>query len=96
MQVYVSKEVPTSWEPIISAFVTMSEYDVEFNRGIPVQGEVQFDVHHGLLQITYAGGSKITDAFAMFAREMSAAICCDCGQPASRKVFESPKCDNCY
>lgn len=73
----------------------MVEYDVEFNRGIPID-DVQFSLKRNCLAVTYSGGSKVTDAFAMFAREMSAATCNDCGLPSTRKIFESPKCDNCY
>lgn len=91
----VSEDVPAAWDHIISAFATMAEYDVEFNGGIPIDN-VQCSVRHGLLAITYSGGSRITDAFAMFAKEMSAAICSDCAAPSTRRVFESPKCDDCY
>ena len=94
MNFSVSEEVPAAWDHIISAFATMAEYDVEFNGGIPIDN-VQCSVRHGLLAITYSGGSRITDAFAMFAKEMSAAICSDCAAPSTRRVFESPKCDDC-
>jgi hypothetical protein len=95
MNYYVSDEVPTSWDHIISAFVTMVEYDVEFNKGVPIDN-TEFRVKRGLLGITYNGGDKITDAFAMFAREMSAGICTECALPSTRVIFGSPKCDNCY
>lgn len=95
MNYYVSDEVPTSWDHIISAFVTMVEYDVEFNKGVPIDN-TEFRVKRGLLGITYNGGDRITDAFAMFAREMSAGICTECALPSTRIIFGSPKCDNCY
>lgn len=95
MNYYVSDEVPTSWDHIISAFVTMVEYDVEFNKGVPIDN-TEFRVKRGLLGITYNGGDRITDAFAMFAREMSAGICTECALPSTRVIFGSPKCDNCY
>lgn len=95
MNYYVSDEVPSSWDHIISAFVTMVEYDVEFNKGVPIDN-TEFRVKRGLLAITYNGGDRITDAFAMFAREMSAGICTDCALPSTRAIFGSPKCDNCY
>lgn len=91
----VSEEVPAAWDHIISAFVTMVEYDVEFNNGVPIDN-MQCSVRHGLLAITYSGGDRITDAFAMFAKEMSAATCSECSLPSTRLVFESPKCDDCY
>lgn len=91
----VSEDVPTAWDHIISAFVTMAEYDVEFNSGISIDN-MECSVRHGLLAITYSGGSKITDAFAMFAKEMSGGICSECALPSTRFIFESPKCDNCY
>ena len=91
----VSEDVPAAWDHIISAFATAVEYDVEFNNGVPIDN-VQCSVRHGLLAITYSGGDRITDAFAMFAKEMSAATCSDCSLPSTRRVFESPKCDDCY
>lgn len=94
MQYLISDVVPSSWDSILESFMTMAEYDVEFHKGIPIDN-LAFDVKRGLLQITYSGGSKITDAFAMFAREMSGKICAECGAPSSRAVFESPRCDNC-
>lgn len=94
MNYYVSDEVPAAWDHIISAFITMAEYDVEFNNGIPIE-ELEFRVKRGHLAVTYKGGSKITDAFAMFAKEMSAGICTECALPSTRLVFGSPKCDNC-
>ena len=95
MQYYVSEEVPPSWDHIISAFITMAEYDVEFNQGVPIEN-VEFRVKRGLLAIIYSGGSRITDAFAAFAKEMSSAICSECALPSTRTIFGSPKCDNCY
>lgn len=95
MNYSVSEEVPAAWDHIISAFITMAEYDVEFNSGVSIDN-VNCSVRHGILAITYSGGSKITDAFAMFAKEMSAGICSECALPSTRRIFESPKCDNCY
>ena len=91
----VSEEVPSAWDHIVSTFITSVEYDVEFNNGVPIE-DLEFGVRHGLLAITYSGGSKVTDAFAMFAKEMSASICTECSFPATRRLFESPKCDDCY
>jgi hypothetical protein len=95
MNYSVSEEVPLAWDHIISAFITMVQYDVEFNKGIPIEN-LEFRVKRGMLAITYSGGSRITDAFAMFAKKMSGAICSDCALPSTRSVFGSPKCDNCY
>jgi hypothetical protein len=95
MNYSVSDEVPTAWDHIISAFATMVDHDVEFNNGEPIYN-VQCFVKHGLLAITYNGGSRITDAFAMFAKEMSAGICTECSLPSTIRLFGSPKCDNCY
>ena len=91
----VSDDVPSAWDHIISAFITMAEYDVEFNNGIPVDN-LAFEIKRGVLSVTYTGGSKVTDAFAIFAKEMSAGICSECSLPSTRKIFGSPKCDNCY
>ena len=95
MNYSVSDEVPAAWDHIISAFITRVQYDVEFNGGVPID-DLNCSVRHGLLAITYSGGDKVTDAFAMFANEMSAAICSECSLPSTRRVFESPKCDDCY
>lgn len=91
----VSEEVPQAWDHIIAAFIAVAEYDVEFNKGIPIE-DLQFTVKRGHLAVTYKGGSKITDAFAMFAKEMSAGICSECSLPSTRLVFGSPKCDDCF
>lgn len=95
MNYCVSEEVPAAWDHIISAFITMAEYNVEFNKGVPAE-DVRVDIKRGLLSITYSGGDKTTDAFALFAKEMSASICSECSLPSTRKVFGSPKCDDCY
>lgn len=95
MRCSVSEEVPAAWDHIISAFITMAEYDVEFNNGTPIDN-VMCSVRHGRLYIAYSGGDRITDAFALFAKEMSGAICSECSLPSTRLVFGSPKCDDCY
>ena len=95
MNYLVSEEVPPAWDHIISAFVTVVEYDVEFNSGVPIDN-VEFSIRRGLLAITYSGGSKVTDAFSVFAKQMSASTCSECSLPSTRSIFGSPKCDNCY
>jgi hypothetical protein len=95
MNYSVSEEVPAAWDHIISAFITMAEYEAEFNNGTPID-DLSVTVRHGLLSLAYSSGDRITDAFAAFAKEMSAAICSDCSLPSTRVVFESPKCDDCY
>jgi hypothetical protein len=95
MNLSVSEEVPAAWDHIISAFVTAVDHDVEFNKGEPISN-VQCFVRHELLAITYSGGSRITDAFAMFAKEMSALTCSECSRPSTIRLFGSPKCDDCY
>jgi hypothetical protein len=94
MNYSISDEVPASWDSIISSFITVVEHDIQFNNGTAID-ELNFDVKRGLLYITYLGGSKITDAFSMFAREMSSTICFDCNAQATRNVFTYPKCDDC-
>lgn len=89
-----SDDVPEVWDSIIQSFVTVVEHDIEFNKGVPINN-LQFAVKRGLLFITYEGGSKITDAFAAFAREISSTICYSCGSVADRIVFGSPKCEDC-
>ena len=95
MNYSVSEEVPLAWDHIIKAFMTMVIHDVEFNDGVAID-DVQCSVRHGTLAIMYRGGSRITDAFAMFAKEMSANTCSECCLPSTRRIFESPKCDDCY
>lgn len=90
----IHEDVPSAWDHIVAAFITMAEYDVEFNNGIPIDN-LEFSLKRGHLAVTYSGGSKITDAFAMFAKEMSAGICADCALPSTRAVFGLPKCDDC-
>jgi hypothetical protein len=95
MNYSVSEDFPQAWDHILSAFVTTVTHDVEFNKGVPID-DVEFSVRHGLLAITYSGGDRITDAFAAFAKQMSYQTCSGCGIPATRVIFESPKCDDCY
>jgi hypothetical protein len=95
MNYSVSDEVPQAWDHIVSAFVTTVTHDIEFNGGVPID-DIHFSVRHGLLYIAYYGGDRITDAFAAFAKQMSYQTCSGCGIPATRIVFESPKCDDCY
>lgn len=95
MNYFVCEEVPSAWDHIIDTFITMVEYDIEFNNGVPVEN-LEFRIRRGKLAITYGGGNRTTDAFSMFAREMSAAICTECALPSTRSIFESPKCDDCY
>lgn len=94
MNCLISEEVPRGWESIIDSFLTMAEWEVEFNKGEPIEN-VSFNVHKGLLAINYQGGNRITDAYARFAREHSTKVCYDCGSPSTRVVFQYPKCDEC-
>jgi hypothetical protein len=94
MNFSVSEDVPLAWDHIISTFATMVQRDVELNNGEPISN-VQCFVKRGLLAITYNGGSRITDAYALFAKEMSAAICSECALPSTRSSFGSPRCDDC-
>lgn len=94
MNYYVSDEVPSAWDHIIDSFVTTTEYAVEFNNAVPIDN-VEFRVKRGLLSVTYTGGDKTTDAFAIFAREISSGVCAECALPSTRLVFGSPRCDNC-
>jgi hypothetical protein len=94
MNYLITDEVPEHWNDIIDAFATMSEWEVEFNKGTPIDC-VEFRVSRGLLAITYEDGDTITDAHARFAREMSAKICYSCGAPATREVFQYRKCEEC-
>lgn len=90
----ISEEVPAAWDHIISAFIIAVEYDIEFNNGVPIDN-LEFMIRHGYLFVNYSGGNKITDAFAFFAREMSAGVCTGCALPSTRSVFGLPKCDDC-
>lgn len=95
MNYSISDELPTAWDHIVVAFTNSVAKDIEYNMGIPIDN-VEVQVRHGLLSITYSGGDRITDAFAIFAREMSANTCSGCGLPSTRSVFKSPKCHDCY
>lgn len=94
MNYLISDEIPSGWESIIDSFVTMAEWEVEFNKGRPIK-DLTARVHKGLLQINYGGGSEITDAHARFAREHSSKVCYSCGSLSTRVVFQYPKCDEC-
>jgi len=91
----ISEEVPSSWNSIIETFLTMSEYSIEFHQSPDVY-DVNVFVRNGLLFIDYKGGDYRIDCYALFAKEMSSKICIECGDPATRRIFKSPKCDNCY
>lgn len=95
MNHYVNDEVPEGWNHIIESFLTVVDHDVRLSQGVPID-EVEFMVRHNALSIAYSGGNKTTDAYAMFAQIMSTNTCTDCGTPATRRIFESPKCDNCF
>lgn len=95
MQYSISEDVPTSWDPIIESFLTMSEHSIEFQNS-PEIYDINISVRHGLLYINYKGGDIRIDSFAHFAKELSAKFCTECGAVSTRTIFESPKCDDCY
>lgn len=90
----VSEEVPTAWNDIIETFLTMAEYSIEFHKS-PEVYEVEFLVRRGLLYVNFKGGDHRIDSYALFAKEMSAKICAECGLSATRRVFLSPRCEEC-
>lgn len=94
MNYLIEDEVPEYWESIFDSFITMVQWEEEFNNG-PSVDCVEARVHKGLLHIIYEGGDRTTDALARFAREHSSKVCFACGAPASRVVFQYPKCDEC-
>lgn len=94
MNYYIADEVPEHWEHLFDAFITMSEWEIEFNKGEKIDC-VEAQVHKGLLAIYYSGGNAINDAYARILREVSSKICYSCGAPATRIVFQYPKCENC-
>lgn len=95
MNYLVSDELPTAWDHIVVSFTNSVAKDIEYNNGVSLDN-IEIGVRHGLLSITYSGGDRITDAFAAFAKEMSANTCSGCGLPSTRSIFKSPKCDDCY
>ena len=46
----ISEDVPSSWDPIIEAFITMAEYDVEYHKGIPIDN-LEFGMKRGFLTV---------------------------------------------
>lgn len=90
----MTDDIPEAWNPIINAFISATEYAVEFNN-VPQVDNMDFIVHRGLLKPLFDGGNSMIDAFAIFAREMSSHICAECGDPATRIQFSSPRCNNC-
>jgi hypothetical protein len=91
----VSDEVPEGWNHIIDSFLTVVDHDVRLNNGAPIH-DVTFRVRHNTLSVVYSGGDRNTDHYALFAQVMSTNTCTGCGLPATRRVFESPKCDDCF
>lgn len=94
MNYLITDEVPEYWEPLLDSFITMVQWEEEFNQG-PKVDCLDASVHKGLLRLIYEGGDATTDALARFAREHSGKICFSCGAPATRVVFQYPKCDEC-
>ena len=95
MNYYISDEVPNGWNHIVSAFIASVEHSNNFGHTAKIE-DLEFIRKRGYLQIGYKGGDTIIDGYALFARILSSETCTDCGVPATRQVFESPKCDNCY
>lgn len=94
MNYSVEDEVPEGWNHIIDAFLTVVDHDARLNNGVPIY-DITFRVRHNTLSVAYSGGDRITDHYALFAQVMSTKTCTGCGLPSTRKVFESPKCDDC-
>lgn len=90
----INEEVPEDWFPIIDTFITMSEYATEY-FGSPEIYEIEAIEQRGLLRILYKGGDQRIDDYAAFAREISSQVCSSCGDRATRKFFNSPRCENC-
>lgn len=95
MHYLIKDDVPESWDFIIDAFRERVIHDIKLNR-MPLVQDLEFGTRHGLLHVNYGGGDKVTDAYAALATTMSEKICSGCGALASRVVFESPKCEDCY
>lgn len=95
MNYVIKDEVPEVWDFIIDAFIEQVQLDQEFNDMAPVWDLVA-EVRHGLLTLTYKGGDRSTDSYARFCTSMSSKVCSGCGSNATRTIFESPKCDDCF
>jgi hypothetical protein len=84
-------DIPESWDFIIDIFLDL----VRKSTNEPDIYDVNFRLHRGLLKCEYNGGSKVIDAYALMAREISSNICKECGQTTSERVFGVPLCSDC-
>lgn len=85
-----SEGFPTSWEYITESFLDLIDKEVS----MPPVYDINFLVRNGQLFISYRGGNKSTDAYALFARELSKKICGNCGatRDAGASVVNSFLC----
>lgn len=90
----IDSDVPESWDSIITAFITMTEYAMEFHQ-TPEVYNLSFSLKRGLLDIRYHGGDKRIDHYAELAKELSSLTCACCTEKATRYAFNSPRCDLC-
>lgn len=95
MNYSISNDVPVGWNNIISAFMESVKHSNWYGHTNTID-KLEFGYKHGYLQVGYTGGDSIIDGYALFARIIATKTCTDCGLPATREVFHSPKCDNCY
>lgn len=94
MNYLIDDDVPRAWDHIIQSFVAAVDYNVQFNKMVPIY-DVEFKLIRGKLKVLYHGGDKVTDGMAHLVRIISSTVCFDCGVPSTRKAFGIPKCQIC-
>lgn len=92
MNYSVTENVHESWLPLVDAFLACIKIDLS-NNGVPIS-DLVFDERRNRLHIQYSGGSKLTDAYALMAAELSTKICVNCNRLATATVFGFPVCDD--
>ena len=89
---------PEEWEFIVECFMDRIHYDMDYNN-MPEVYDIRFSERNGVLDISYKGGNKSTDAYALFARSVSERVCGSCGatrdKDASVLLISLMKCENC-
>lgn len=98
MNYSIDDSVPEEWDFILETFIDRINYDINVN-GMPEVYDIRFSIRHGMLDVSYKGGNKSTDAYALFARSVSERICGSCGatrdKDASVLLKSLLKCENC-
>lgn len=98
MNYSIDDSVPEYWDFIIDTFIERIKFDMNMN-GMQDVYDISFSIRNGMLDVSYKGGNKSTDAYALFARSVSEKVCGSCGatrdKDASVLLKSLLKCENC-